>query len=91
MLPSGPQWMLALVLCCAALLLALWFLRRRGGASLAWPRERAAIVQVLETRAVAPQTQLVVARYAGRQLLLSVGPSGTQCLRDDAVATEQVA
>ncbi|RZI92134.1 MAG: hypothetical protein EOP39_32500 [Rubrivivax sp.] len=66
----------------------MWLLRRRGGGSPTWPRGRPAMVEVLETRAVAPQTQLVVARYAGRQLLLSVGPSGTQCLRDDAVATE---
>jgi hypothetical protein len=42
-----------------------------------------ALIDVLETRSVGTQTQLVVTRYAGRRLLLSVGPAGTQCLRDD--------
>jgi hypothetical protein len=38
----------------------------------------------MERRALTAGTQLVVTRYAGRRLLLSVGPAGTQLLRDDA-------
>lgn len=83
-LPSGSQWGLAVVLCLGALALMLWTLRRRGGVSAAWPRNRAALIDVLETRSLGAQTQVVVMRYAGRRLLLSVGPTGTQCLRDDA-------
>jgi flagellar biogenesis protein FliO len=91
-LPGGSQWGLAVVLCCLALAAALWLLRRHGAASgTNWRRGRGAMVEVLETRLVAPQTQLVVARYGERQLLLSVGPAGTQCLRDDAVVPEGVA
>lgn len=90
-LPSGSQWGLAVVLCCLALVAALWLLRRRGSVSRHLRRGRGAMVEVLETRLVAPQTQLVVARYGDRQLLLSVGPAGTQCLRDDAVTAEGAA
>lgn len=82
-LPSGPQWGLAFVLCLAALGAALWVLRRRGNA-LAWKRP-AGLLDIVETRALSPQTQLSVVRYQGRQLLLSTGPGGTQCLRDDAL------
>ena len=88
-LPNGSQWGLALLVCCAALALLLWWLRSRGAVSSAWPRGRLARVEVLEAHALGPQTRLVVARYGGRQLLLSVGPAGTQCLRDDDIATEQ--
>lgn len=80
-LPSGGQWGLAVVLCLALLAALVLALKRRGGAT-AWRRE-AGLVEVLERRALTAQTQLVVARYAGRRLLLSVGPTGTQCLRDD--------
>ncbi len=82
-LPSGANWGLATALCFAALALMLWGLRRRGLVSRAWPLDRAALIDVLETRSLGGQTQLVVTRYAGRRLLLSVGPAGTQCLRDD--------
>jgi hypothetical protein len=82
-LPSGPQWGLAIVLCVAALGVALWVLRRRGHA-VAWQRQ-GGLLDVLETRALSPHAQLNVVRYRGRQLLLSVGPAGTQCLRDDPV------
>ncbi|MDR7268207.1 flagellar biogenesis protein FliO [Pelomonas saccharophila] len=87
-LPGGSQWGLAIVLCLAALALMLWGLRRRGGMRSAWPRSREAWVDVLETRSLGTQTQLVVARYAGRRLLLSIGPAGTQCLRDDPDAED---
>ena len=90
-LPGASQWALALVLCCLALGVALWLLRRRSAIAAGWPRGRVALVEVLETRLVAPQTHLVVARYCGRQLLLSVGPAGTQCLRDDAAAAQGMA
>jgi flagellar biogenesis protein FliO len=83
-LPSGSQWGLAIFLCLAALALMLWGVRKRGLARRAWPLGRAALIDVLETRSLGAQTQLVVTRYAGRRLLLSVGPAGTQCLRDDA-------
>jgi hypothetical protein len=73
-LPSGPQWGLALVLCAMALGAALYLLRRRGG-----------LLDVVESRALGPQAQLHIVRYGGRQLLLSVGPTGTQCLRDDPI------
>lgn len=82
-LPSGSQWGLAIVLCLAALAVLLWVARRRGGRRGAWPRGRDAWVEVLESRSLGAQTQLVVTRYAGRRLLLSVGPAGTQCLRDE--------
>lgn len=79
-LPSGPQWGLAIVLCVAALGAVLYQLRRRG--AVAWKRE-GGLLNVVETRALSAQVQLSVVRYGGRQLLLSVGPAGTQCLRDD--------
>lgn len=82
-LPTGSQWGLAALLCLVALVLIVWNLRRRGLVSKAWPRSRTALIDVLETRSLTGQTQLVVTRYAGRRLLLSVGPAGTQCLRDD--------
>ncbi|WP_457447623.1 FliO/MopB family protein [Roseateles sp. P5_E4] len=83
-LPSGSQWGLAIVLCLAALAVMLWMARRRGVVRGAWPpRGREPLVDVLETRSLGAQTQLVVTRYGGRRLLLSVGPAGTQCLRDD--------
>lgn len=82
-LPGGSQWSLAIVLCLAALAVMLWVARRRGVAGNAWPRGRSALLEVLETRNLGGQTQLVVTRYAGRRLLLCVGPAGTQCLRDD--------
>lgn len=82
-LPSGSQWGLAIVLCLAALAVMLWVARRRGVARGAWPRGRQPQIDVLETRSLGAQNQLVVARYGGRRLLLSVGPAGTQCLRDD--------
>lgn len=83
-LPSGPQWGLAIVLCLAALGAALLVLRRRGNATIGWKRQ-GGLLDVVETRALSAQVQLNVVRYGGRQLLLSVGPAGTQCLRDDPV------
>lgn len=86
-LPSGPQWGLAIVLCVAALAAAVLVLRRRGTAGVGWKRQ-GGLLEVVETRALSAQVQLNVVRYGGRQLLLSVGPAGTQCLRDDAIAEE---
>lgn len=88
-LPSGSQWGLATVLCLVALVLLVLGLRRRGLAPKAWRGSRTSLIDVLETRSLGAQTQLVVARYAGRRLLLSVGPAGTQCLRDDTDSEAQ--
>ena len=82
-LPSGAHGGLATILCLVALAVMLWGLRRRGLVSTAWPRGRAALIDVLETRSRGAQTQLVGARDAGRRLWLSRGPAGTHCLRDD--------
>lgn len=82
-LPSGSQWGLALVLCLGLLAVLLSLLKRRHGGQIPWQRE-AGLLDVVERRSLGPQTQLVVVRYAGRRLLLSVGPTATQCLRDDA-------
>jgi flagellar biogenesis protein FliO len=80
-LPSG----LALVLCAMALGAALYLLRRRGGKlAVGWKRQ-GGLLDVVESRALGPQAQLHIVRYGGRQLLLSVGPTGTQCLRDDPI------
>ena len=88
-LPSAPQWGLAIVLCAAALGVALWVLRQRGARGAApWKRQGEALLHVVESRALNAQVQLSVVRYGRRQLLLSVGPSGTQCLRDDPCAEE---
>ncbi len=84
-LPSGPQWGLAFVLCAAALGVTLYALRRRGHGAVAWKRQQG-LLTVVETRALTAQVQLHVVHYGGRQLLLSVGPTGTQCLRDDPVS-----
>lgn len=81
-LPSGAEWSVALVLCLALLAVLVVALKRRGGHK-PWRREPG-MVEVLERRALNANTQLVVTRYGGRRLLLSVGPAGIQCLRDDA-------
>ncbi|MGM9485068.1 hypothetical protein ACS5PN_28015 [Roseateles sp. NT4] len=81
-MPSGAQWGVTLMLCIALLAVLVLVLKRRGG-NPPW-RKEAGMVEVLERKALTAQTQLVVARYDGRRLLLSVGPAGTQCLRDDA-------
>lgn len=80
-LPAGAPWGAALLVCAALAALAYQALRRRGGPA-PWRRD-AGLVEVVERRALTTHTQLVVARYAGRRLLLSIGPAGTQCLRDD--------
>ncbi len=80
-LPSGAQWSVALALCLVLLAVLVLALKRRGG-NAPWSKE-AGLVEVLERRSLNAQTQLIVTRYAGRRLLLSVGPTGTQCLRDD--------
>lgn len=82
-LPSSSQWGVAMVLCLGALVFMLWAWRRRSFTAANWPRRPGTLIDVLETRAVGAQTQLAVVRYAGRRLLLSVGPDGTHCLRDD--------
>ncbi len=74
------------MLCAMAFGAALYLLHRRGGkVAVGWKRQ-AGLLDVVETRALSPQVQLNVVRYGGRQLLLSVGPAGTQCLRDDPIA-----
>lgn len=67
-----------------ALLAVAFLLSKRRGLAAPWRRAgRAGQLDVIERRALTPQTQLVVARYGTRRLLLSVGPGGTQLLRDD--------
>jgi flagellar biogenesis protein FliO len=63
------------------LVAAVLLLKRRLHQS--WQRPTG-LLEVMERRALTAGTQLVVTRYAGRRLLLSVGPAGTQLLRDDA-------
>ncbi|PTT79796.1 hypothetical protein DBR42_20710 [Pelomonas sp. HMWF004] len=87
-LPSGPQWGMAIVLCMAALGAALWALRRRGNAAISW-RRQGGLLSVVESRPLSAQAQLSVVRYGRRQLLLSIGPTGTQCLRDDPIEEGQ--
>lgn len=84
--PSASHWGLAASLCLGALALMVWALRRRGTAPMAWRGHQRVHVEILETRALTPQAHLVVTRYAGRRLLMAVGPSGVQCLRDDPEA-----
>ncbi len=79
--PSGQQWGLALVLCMAVLVAAIAVLKRRGQA-FRWQR-RSMLVNVLESHPIGGQSQLVVASYAGRRLLICTGPGGASCLRDD--------
>ncbi|MEH0167835.1 flagellar biosynthetic protein FliO [Roseateles microcysteis] len=80
--PSGQQWGLALVLCMTLLAAAMLLLKRRGGRAFRW-EGRSPLLNVLESRAIGGQSQLVVASYAGRLLLICTGPGGTSCLRDD--------
>jgi hypothetical protein len=80
-LPTTPQWGLAILLCAAALAAVFLSLRRRGQ-GLTW-RRPSGVVQMVEMHALNANTQLAVVRYQGRQLLLSIGPANTQCLRDD--------
>ena len=86
-LPSASEWLLALLLCAALLMGLLWLLRRRQG-KLQWGRQ-AQLLKVLDRQALSAQVQLVVLQYQGRRLLLSVGPAGTQCLRDDPDDAEE--
>ncbi len=82
-LPTGTSLALTSVLALALLAVAYLLAKRRG---LVTPWQRGSStgqLEVIERRALTPQTQLVVARYGARRLLLSVGPSGTQLLRDD--------
>lgn len=83
-LPGASQWTMAVLVCGAALALALWWLRRRGHANaLPWAQSAGRLITVLERTAVSPQVSLVAARYGSRLLLLAVGPTGAQCLRDE--------
>lgn len=79
--PVGAPWGAALLVCAAVAALVAGALKRRRGAT-PWRRD-AGLVEVVERRSLTTHTHLVVTRYAGRRLLLSVGPAGTQCLRDD--------
>lgn len=73
---SGASWFILVPLLLGAA--GLLFKRRL------LPRQhRAELLEVMERCVLTTGTQLVVTRYAGRRLLLSVGPAGTQLLRDD--------
>lgn len=78
---SATAWLVVAVL----LLAGVWaVLKRRAQPWQRGPRR----LEVIERQALTPNTQLVITRYAGRRLLLSVGPAGTQLLRDDADDSE---
>lgn len=74
---SGASWFILVLLLLVA---AGLMLKRR----LIPKQHRAELLAVTERCALTTGTQLIVTRYAGRRLLLSVGPAGTQLLRDDA-------
>lgn len=76
---SSASWFLLILL---LLIAAALLLKRR----LRPGPHRTGLLEVTERCALTSGTQLVVTRYAGRRLLLSVGPAGTQLLRDDAEA-----
>ena len=81
---DGPQWLFAVVACCAFLGVALYVLRRFGSRlPLAATGKR---VRVIERTCIAPNTQLVVVEYERRRLLLSVSAGTTVCLRDSDAA-----
>lgn len=84
-LPGAPQWTLAIFACAAALALALWWLRRRGHAA-PWAQPAGRLITVLDRTALSPQVNLVAVRYGSRRLLLAVGQTGAQCLRDEPLA-----
>lgn len=74
---AGAPWLLLVLL----LVLGAWVVLKRRASP--WQRQ-SGLLEVTERRSLTNTTQLVVVRYAGRRLLLSVGPAGTQPLRDDA-------
>lgn len=80
-LPSASEWLLAVLLCAALLAALVWVLRRQHGKPQ-WGRQ-AGLMKILDRQTLTTQVQLVVLQYGQRQLLISVGPAGTQCLRDD--------
>ncbi len=88
-LPTASEWLLALLLCAALLAALLWLLRRQQGKPQ-WGRQ-SSLLKVLDRQALSPQVQLVVLQYHGRQLLLSIGPTGTQCLRDEPHTLHELA
>jgi hypothetical protein len=74
---TGAPWLLLALL----LAIGVWAAFKRR--VRLWKRQPG-LLEVDERCSLTNATQLVVARYAGRRLLLSVGPAGTQLLRDDA-------
>ena len=74
---TGAPWLLLVLL----LAIGAWVILKRK--LRPWQRQPGQL-EVNERCSLTSTTQLVVARYAGRRLLLSVGPAGTQLLRDDA-------
>lgn len=88
--PGAVQWLLAIGSCAVLLVLLVMLLRRWRGA---WRPMRAPgrQLRIVERVAAAPHTQLVVVEYAQRRLLLSIGPAGTSCLRDDPLEPGSVA
>ena len=53
-----------------------------SGQAFRWTRRRS-LLSVLESHPIGGQSQLVVASYAGRRLLICTGPGGASCVRDD--------
>lgn len=91
-LPGVSQWLVAVLVCALALALAIGFLRRRGH-TLPWGAQPGRLITVLERQAVTPQLTLIATQYGNRRLLIAVGPTAIQCLRDEplhAAGTEPV-
>lgn len=83
-LPGPQQWVTATLLCFAALAAAVWWLRRQSGLPRPmWGNSPDRLITVVARTALTQQTQLLVVDHGQRRLLLSVGPAGTQVLRDD--------
>jgi flagellar biogenesis protein FliO len=83
-LPGPQQWIVATLLCFAALFAAVWWLRRQHGLPRpSWGSGPDRLITVVARTALTQQTQLLVVDHGQRRLLLSVGPAGTQVLRDD--------
>lgn len=78
----------ALIACVILLVAILGLLRLRARRVLGVSGSVKPPVWVRQCVALSPQVRLVVLDYAGRQLLVAVGPQGAQCLRDDPAPME---
>lgn len=88
-LPGASQWLLAVLGCVILLAVLLKVVRHLGGRQT-W-NWRAGVgkqsaVAVLERTQLTANSQLVVARYRDRELLMVVGQNFATCIRDEPVA-----